>query len=309
MKRLPTFTFSTIIISLMLLYACEKEHQPPDCNYIFHIPDTAFKNALLDKWLIDGDHEGYLDANKDGEICDGEASRVIYLFISDPKIRNIEGVEHFINLKHLDVRGCNIESISFSCNSLVELNCIDNILTNLDVSKMKNLTELWCDRNNLTELDLSKNAQLKYLHCTNNLLTSIDLSNNLNLNWLTIGNNNISSINVDFLAALEYLHFDENNISSIDVANNSSLQSINFKGNPIYEIDLSNNLALTAVWFGDNPMTLLDISKNKNVNFLRNDGEFPFEKICVWTLPFPPPGILFKTVNFPFSNEIFEMCD
>jgi Leucine-rich repeat (LRR) protein len=309
MIRLTIFTFSTIIISMMLMYACKKEYQPPACNYNIHIPDTAFKNALLDKWIVNGDYEGYLDENKDGEICDGEASRVMDLYISDPKIRNIEGIEHFVNLKYLDVRGCNIESISFSSSSLVELNCNDNILTTLDISRMNNLTDLWCNRNDLTDLDVSKNTQLKYLHCDNNLLSSIDLSNNLNLKWLTIGKNNISSLNVDCLSALEYFHFDENNISAVNISKNGNLKSINFKGNPIYEIDLSKNPALTAVWFGDNPISVLDISKNQNVNFLRNDGEFPFEKICVWTLPFPPSGIYFNTVNFPNSFNGFMICD
>jgi len=126
---------------------------------------------------------------------------------------------------------------------------------------------------------------------------------------LSFGNNDISSISVDGLAKLEYLRFNDNQISTIDISKNTNLRSINFNGNPIYEIDLSNNLALSGVWFGDNPMTVLDISENQNVNFLRNDGEFPFEKICVWTLPFPPPGTYVNTVNFPYSYGIFEICD
>ena len=59
-------------------------------------------------------------------------------------------------------------------------------------------------------------------------------------------------------------------------------------------------------------MTLLDISKNHNVEYLGNEGEFPFEKICVWTMPFPPSGIYpfgFQMINFPDSFEGFEICD
>ena len=264
---------------------------------------------MLNTWISNGDDEGYIDYNKDGEICDGEAARVTELSICDSNIRSFEGIQHFSNLRHLDFSYCNMESISISSSSLFELNCSGISLTNLDVSNMENLTKLECRSNKLTDLDLSKNTKLKYLHCDNNLLTSIDVSNNLNLIWLTIGNNNLSTINVNDLVELEYLHFEENQISTIDISKNINLQSINFMGNPVSEIDLSNNLVLSAVWFGDNPMTVLDISENHNVNFLRNDGEFPFEKICVWTLPFPPSGTYFNTVNFPGSNEVFVICD
>jgi hypothetical protein len=83
---------------------------------------------------------------------------------------------------------------------------------------------------------------------------------------------------------------------------------VNFQGNPISEIDLSNNAALVGIYFGDNPMTMLDISKNNKVIHLDNEGEFPFEKICVWTLPFPPSES-FTLTNFPASFDGFEICE
>jgi hypothetical protein len=159
MKTFNKIIHSTVIISLMLIYsACEKGYQPRECNYNIHIPDTAFKNALLNTWVIHGDdYENYLDINKDGEICDGEAYSLEWLFINDSNIRNIEGIEHFKNLSWLDCNECNIESISFNSNSLKKLECDNNLLSNLDISNMKNLEELSCNGNKLTKLNLSEN--------------------------------------------------------------------------------------------------------------------------------------------------------
>ncbi len=188
MKTFNKIIYPTVIISLMLLFACKKTYQIPECNYNIHIPDTALKNELLNTWVPDGYIEGIIDYNKDGEICDGEASRIYELYISNSNIKNIEGIQHFVNLRTLDCSGCNIESIS-------------------------------CEGNNLTELDLSKNAKLRYLFCENNQLTSIDVSI-LNLAHLHIDSNYFTTIDVSDLAELFSFSFSGNQISTINVSNN-----------------------------------------------------------------------------------------
>ncbi len=91
------------------------------------------------------------------------------------------------------------------------------------------------------------------------------------------------------------------------------MSSVNFTGNPISEIDLSNNPDLAWIEFGDNPMPVLDVSVNYKLRSLSSKGVFPFEKICVWTLPFPPPPsdpfTDVKVVNFPASFDGFAICD
>ena len=58
------------------------------------------------------------------------------------------------------------------------MNCDENQLTSLDLSKNTFLDRFWCKENQLTSLDVSKNTDLAYLDCSKNQLTSLDLSNN-----------------------------------------------------------------------------------------------------------------------------------
>lgn len=309
MKTLTKIIFSLAIISLISFHACKDKYEPAECNDIINIPDTALKNALLKTWVFySGDHEGYLDENHDGEICDGEAMRLKELKLCDTTIKSFEGIQYFSNLTDFNLNDCNFDSLSLISSSINYLGCFSNSLTKLDVSQLENLTELECALNNLTDLDLSNNKKLTGLYCAKNMLTSLDVTKNVNLDYMSVGDNNLAVIDVKGLEKLKHLDFHGNQISTIDLSDNINLTSINFQGNPISEINLSNNTALVGIYFGDNPMTTLDISNNQKIKTLENEGEFPFEKICVWTLPFPPSeSITLK--NFPASFDGFEICE
>ena len=95
----------------------------------------------------------------------------------------------------LDCSENDITSIDLSKNSvLTYLNCYSNALTSLDLSNNSGLTELYCYSNQLTSLDLSKNSALTYLGCSSNQLTSLDLSKNSKLTELYCGHNQLTSL-------------------------------------------------------------------------------------------------------------------
>lgn len=309
MKTLPGFIYALTIISLIALNACTDKYEPAECNYNIYIPDTALKNALLKTWMSYGsDREGYLDENGDGEICDGEAMRLEEVVLRDLTINNFEGIQYFPKLVYLGFINCNFDSVPIISNSINSLGCRFGSLTKLDVSKLVNLSELNCGFNNLTELDLSSNKKLTTLYCGQNMLTELDVTNNVKLEKLYIWDNNISGINLNGLDKLIECDFHGNQIGTIDLSENLNLRSLNFQGNPISEIDISNNTALLGIYFGDNPMNRLDISKNQKIIHLSNEGEFPFDTICVWTLPFPPSES-FTLTNFPASFDEFVICE
>ena len=143
-----------------------------------NIPDANFKAYLV------GDTD--INTNGDNEIQVSEASAFNgWLDVFDENISNLKGIEAFTALKIL--------------------NCEDNQLTSLDVSKNTALKTLDCYGNQLTSLDVSKNTALKTLHCFRNQLTSLDVSKNTALTELKCGRNQLTSLDVSKNTALTYL--------------------------------------------------------------------------------------------------------
>ena len=109
------------------------------------------------------------DKDDDGTLSQDELNGVTELYVAYANIKDLTGIELFPNLEKLD--------------------CKNNNLTRLDVSKNTKLTKLYCEFNQLTGLDLSKNTALTKLGCHDNQLTSLDLSKNTELDTLDCSGN------------------------------------------------------------------------------------------------------------------------
>jgi len=148
---------------------------------IVNIPDTNFKNALLNDNVVDLDNNGSGDAdadtNNDGEIQVSEAQAVTSLNLYQKGISSLSGIEEFSNLQRLD--------------------CEFNSLTNIDIlSQNSNLFYLDADSNDITSIDLYSNLSLQYLYLNLNDLTNLDVSQNPNIIRLGCFGNNLSSLNI-----------------------------------------------------------------------------------------------------------------
>jgi hypothetical protein len=124
------------------------------------IEDKDFLSALLSDKDINTD--------KDSFITRTEAEAVKTLDLSSKSISSLAGIEYFSNLE--------------------ELNCSENKLSALDVTKLTKLNYLKCNDNKIAELDLSKNAKLTYLHCAKNELTTLNIKNCPDLETIVCGN-------------------------------------------------------------------------------------------------------------------------
>jgi hypothetical protein len=133
-----------------------------------------------------------------------------------------------------------------------------------------NLDSLSITLNPLSGLDLTENRALRYLECTSCELTSLDVSENPVLEKLICGRNQIMELDLSHNQSLVTLVCNNNLLNSLDVAINTGLTTMISCGNLLTGIDLSNNTALVKIGIDNMPM---------------------LTNVCVWTLPFPPPGV------------------
>ena len=130
------------------------------------------------------------DKDHDGTLSQAELDGVTELYVDHANIKDLTGIELFPNLEKLDCKNNNLTRLDVSKNTkLTKLYCEFNQLTGLDLSKNTALTELNCQVNQLTSLDLSKNTALTILGCHDNQLTSLDLSKNTALDTLDCSGN------------------------------------------------------------------------------------------------------------------------
>lgn len=135
------------------------------------IPDANFEQALIDLGL---------DATIDGQVLTANIDTLTILNVSVKNISNLTGIEDFA--------------------ALIDLNCLDNQLTNLDVSQNTALTYLICGDNQLTRLDVTQNTILRGLNCYKNQLTCLNLKNGNNANMIYFAgalNPSLACIEVD----------------------------------------------------------------------------------------------------------------
>ena len=178
-------------------------------------------------------------------------------------------IGYFPALERLDCNNNGITSLDISKNkALTYLDCSNNILTSLDVSYNTNLKHLYCYSNYLTSLDLSNNTALYSLICSNNKLTSLDLSNNTELFILYCNSNQLTSINLSNNTALSQFQCEKNSLTALDVSNNPGLQVIYCGSNQITSLNVSNNTHLNTLSCISNKLTSLDVSNNPALQHL-----------------------------------------
>jgi len=144
--------------------------------------------------------------------------------------------------------GISIRIIKITGENITRLDCSDNQLTSLDISKNTVLSGLHCNNNQLTSLDVSKNTALVELFCWNNQLMSLDVSKNTLLSSLQCGNNQLTSL---------------------DVSKNTMLLSLQCAINQITNLDVSKNLVLNSLYCYNNKLMSMDVSKNTILIFLQ----------------------------------------
>ena len=241
----------TILLSLIALFTATVAWADVDINEE-NFPDGNFRSFLLEQ-----------EYGSDGVLTDAEIAGVTSIDVTGKDIQSLKGIEFFTALKKLECGENQLTALDVSKNiALEELDCITNQLTALDVSQNTALTSLGCSDNQLTELDVSKLTALTFLSCSNNQLTALDVSLNTALTTLNCWANLFTSLDVSKNTALDYLDCGFNQLTSLEISNNPGLVTFYCDYNQLTAINVSKQTALVELFCSDNQLTALDVSQN-----------------------------------------------
>ncbi len=202
---------------------------PIDGDYF---PDISFRLYVMDQ----------IDTDGNWALSPEERNAVTTLSLRSNALDSLVGIEYFPNLTYLD--------------------CAQNFITALDVSKNTELRSLYCQKNVITDLNISGCSKLDYLDCGHNGLTVLDLSGNPEITNLSCEENGLTELDVTGLKGLLFLECDHNELTKLDITNNKFLLQVHCYANHIKEIDLTHSVSLVAFYAYSNELESIDVSEN-----------------------------------------------
>ena len=141
--------------------------QVSDVMDILSINSTNFPDKNFRKYV-----ESEFDLTGNGALNQAEIDQITSIDVSGKSISDLTGIGFFKKLTALQCSNNSLSSLDVSKNTqLAHLNCEKNLLTSLNVSKNTKLISLECGGNRLTSLSLSKNKKLTTLDCLGNIFT------------------------------------------------------------------------------------------------------------------------------------------
>ena len=246
-----------LALCVLLITLCACALADVEINDI-SFPDSNFRNVVTQ-----------FDTNKDGSLSDTEIGEIEQIYCEGAKITNLKGIEHLTSLKTLNCSNNRLTALDVSKNAAVtELSCSDNKLATLDVSKNTALTSLYCSGNQLAALDLSNNPALARLSCGNNALTALDVSKNTNLSNLSCAGNSLTTLDVSKNTALTKLECRNNSLTALDLSANNMLTKVDCSKNALATLNVKNSTALKDLNCEENQLAALDITNNTALEIL-----------------------------------------
>ena len=208
-------------------------------------------------------------------------SRLIRLeinsFTDEYQLSGILDCNYFQELEILNFSGSSFGQLKvWETPKLKQLDCSDNDLTELDLSRCVSLWQLNCSGNKLTEIDLSTNQDLGVLNCSNNLISILDVSKQKNLNSLYCSDNEITNLSLSANLELVSLDCSNNLISQLDWSKNDKLEFLSCSGNPLdTEINLSSKTMLRSFYGSDIQASTLVAPQSEELALLY----FPYNNV------------------------------
>jgi Leucine-rich repeat (LRR) protein len=216
------------------------------------IPDSNFEDKLI---ALGIDKDG-----KNGKVATMSIAVLTSLNVSNSSITDLTGIADFTSLTSLD--------------------CSNNVLKTINVSKNIALKNLNVSKNQLTDFYFYENTLLSDLNCSGNAITYLNVSSNNLLSNLNCSTNAISVLDVSKNTKLSILSASFNKIQNLDVSKNTVLKELDCASNNMYNLNLKNgnNVNMQRMIFGNltqNPNLLciqVDDVDFSNKNWIAKDA-------------------------------------
>ncbi|MBR3373832.1 MAG: InlB B-repeat-containing protein, partial [Bacteroidaceae bacterium] len=185
-----------------------------------HFPDDAFRgyvHTCAPYYIIPKNPLGVEDGNVEPLYIYDNTTTIKTISVWDKGITSLQGIEY---LPHVQ-----------------SINCFNNSLTSLDLSKNKELKNLDCSNNQLTTLKLPTSAPLASIACYNNKLTSLNLvSFSSTLQKVNCSDNALTSLTLPSSASqLTTVECWNNQLTSLKMPTDATnLEKLYCYGNKIY---------------------------------------------------------------------------
>ncbi len=227
-----------------------------------NFPDAAFRAYV----------EENFDVDKNGKLDASEIENATQIRVKEQNIKDLKGIEHLVFLELLECPNNQLTKLDLSRNpELRSLACSGNLLTSLNLSANTKLSWLECNGNLLEELDVSNNPGLNYIRCVGNRLTSLDFSSCELLEWLYCSENRIETLNLGNIRWLYALDCHDNLLTELDLSKCTDLNSVWCQNNRLKKLDVHLNTDLSSIYCSNNEITTLDLSANSWMEDLKCD--------------------------------------
>lgn len=264
--------YSTLALALFLSTSCN-DKSPDLINDVYlDIPDKHFETILIEQGMDSDSIVNQQMLRTDAE----KVSRLdLNLFSHFGEIKDLTGIEGFVNITFLSAVGQEIEDIDLTFNTKLDtLLLTANYLTSIDLSNNPHLVYVDLQVNEISAstsiVGLSNVVNLKELDLSWNYLEEFSIHNE-SLEVLHISHNNLVSLDTDGAINLQHLLATSNKLETVDFDTNISLETILISDNKIRYFGLENNTSLTHLYSSSNLLTSLDVSNNQQLIDLRVD--------------------------------------
>lgn len=156
------------------------------------INSTNFPDQFFLQYVKDN-----IDTEKDDKLSQAERDAVTEISITNTNCTDLTGIAYFANLTKLNCFDNKLTTLDVSKNAKLRiLKCYNNGMEKLNLGDITHLTLLNCDDNNLTELDVSKNPNLEDLECRENKLRRVVIGKKYSLTTLYLRGNQLTSLDL-----------------------------------------------------------------------------------------------------------------